>query len=251
MPRQRNRQRRGRGRIVIAAVVVLSLPLLGWAAANALSGDGDSGGGSAATADSRAGSANAPSRGDGSGSTPGSYEIAQATRDAVGACAARLTAGEAYVASAGVGIGHWGEHVQARTDMLNGTVVQEEMRTIWKRTRLAGPGDVTRATADLQAYEAQPACTDLAALDTTSDTIAEQAAACLGRETALTSAVTAATEGLQDWANHLNAMASHADGEMTAAAAQDLWVAAWEAAPTNIGAYNDARDQLAAAPACE
>lgn len=225
------------------------MPLLGWAAANALSGD-DPGGDSAATADtSRAESAGAPSRGD-SAATPGSFEIAQAARDAVGSCAARLAAGDAFVTSAGVGVGHWGEHVQARTDMLNGTIAQEDMKAIWKRTRLSGPDDVSQATAALEAYQALPACEDLAALDAP-ENLAEQAAACLSREPATTAAVTAATAGLQDWANHLNAMAAHADGEMTAAAAQDLWVSAWEAAPTNIGAYDDARDQLAAAPACE
>lgn len=245
MPRQRKRQRRGRGRIVIAAVVVLSLPFLGWAAANALSGD-DPGGGSAAV-DSRLDDAAAPSRGD--STTPGSFEVAQAARDSVSACAARLAAGDAYVESAGVGIGHWGEHVQARTDMLNGTVAQEEMRAIWKRTRLAGPDDVAQASAALQAYQALPGCEDLAGIDSP-DGIAEQAAACLERETVMTAAVDAATAGLQDWANHLNAMAAHADGEMTAAAAQDLWVASWEAAPTNIAAYDDARAQLAAAPSC-
>lgn len=246
MPRQRKRQRRGSGRIIIAAVVVLSVPLLGWAAANALSGD-DSGGGSAATADSRADSADAPSRGD-AGSTPGSFEIAQAARDAVGACASRLDAGADYVEKAGVGIGHWGEHVQARTDMLDGTVGQEDMRAIWKRTRLSGPDDVAQATAALEAYQALPAC-DLAEVSAP-EHIAAQATTCLARETVLTAAVDAATAGLQDWANHLNAMAAHADGDMTAQAAQDLWVASWEAAPANIGAYDDARDQLAAAPAC-
>jgi hypothetical protein len=247
LPRQRKRQRRGRGRIVIAAVVVLSLPFLGWAAANALSGD-DPGGGSAATdGTSRLDGADAPSRGD--SSTPGSFEIAQAARDSVSACASRLTAGDAYVEKAGVGIGHWGEHVQARTDMLNGTVGQEDMRAIWKRTRLSGPDDVAQATAALEAYQALPACEELDGIDAPGS-IAEQAAACLERETAMTAAVDAATAGLQDWANHLNAMAAHADGEMTASAAQDLWVASWEAAPTNIGAYDDARAQLAAAPSC-
>jgi hypothetical protein len=248
LPRQRKRQRRGSGRIVIAAVVVLAVPLLGWAAANALSGD-DSGGGPAAAADaSRLNSAGAPSRGD--SSTPGSFELAQAARNTISTCADRLAAGEDYVETAGVGIGHWGEHVQARTDMLNGTVGEEEMRAIWKRTRLSGPDDVAQATAALQAYQALPGCEELTTLDAPDD-IAEQATACLERETALTAAVDAATAGLQDWANHLNAMAAHADGEMTAAAAQDLWVASWEAAPTNIGAYDDARAQLAAAPACE
>ncbi|MBB5791981.1 hypothetical protein [Jiangella mangrovi] len=214
---------------------------------NALTGD-DPGGGSAATADaSRVDSADAPSRG--GDSTPGSFELAQAARDSVSACATRLAAGDAYVEKAGVGIGHWGEHVQARTDMLNGTVGQEEMRAIWKRTRLAGPDDVAQATAALEEYQALPTCEELAAADLP-ENIAEQAAACVERETAVTAAVDAATAGLQDWANHLNNMAAHADGEMTAQHAQDLWVASWEAAPVNIGAYNDARAQLAAAPAC-
>ncbi|TDD65859.1 hypothetical protein E1262_23895 [Jiangella aurantiaca] len=248
MPRQRKRQRRSAAGFVIVAVVVLGVPLLGWAGVNALTG-GDTGDDSPATADdARADAAAETSRGD---ETPGSFEIAQAARDAVSACADRLAAGDAYVERAGVGIGHWGEHVQARTDMLNGTVAEDDMRAIWKRTRLAGPDDVAQATAALEAYEALPGCADLASIEDAPENVAEQAAACLERETAMTAAVAASTTGLQDWANHLNAMAAHADGEMTAAAAQDLWVAAWEAAPVNIGAFDDARAVLAAAPACE
>ncbi|WP_157987947.1 hypothetical protein [Jiangella endophytica] len=248
MPRQRKRQRRGATGFVIAAVVVLGVPLLGWAGVNALTG-GDSGDDSTAgDSTSRADAADETSRG---AETPGSFEIAQAARDAISACAGRLAAGDAYVESAGVGIGHWGEHVQARTDLLNGAVGQEEMRAIWKRTRLSGPDDVAQATAALDAYDALPGCADLASVEGTPANVAEQAAACLERETAMTTAVAASTAGLQDWANHLNAMASHADGEMTAAAAQDLWVASWEAAPVNIAAYDDARALLVAAPACE
>ncbi|WP_053205817.1 hypothetical protein [Jiangella muralis] len=226
---------------------MIGLPLLGWAGVNALTG-GDGGDDSAEAADgSRADAAGETSRGE----TPGSFEAAQTGRDTVRACVERLAAGDAYVASAGVGIGHWGEHVQARTDMLAGTIAQEDMKAIWKRTRLSGPEDVAQATAALEAYDALPGCDDLGALEGALPDVAGQAAACLEREAAITTAVAASTAGLQDWANHLNAMASHADGEMTAAAAQDLWVASWEAAPVNIGAYDDAHALLAAAPACE
>lgn len=244
--RKRKRQRRGTA-VVIAAVVVLGVPLLGWAGVNALTG-ADNGDDSAVGDDpARSDAAAETSRGE----ETGSFEIAQAARDAIGACADRLAAGTAYVEIAGVGIGHWGEHVQARTDMLNGTVGQEDMRAIWKRTRLAGPDDVAQATAALDAYDALPGCSDLASIEGTPANVTQQAAECLERETAITTAVAASTAGLQDWANHLNAMAAHADGEMTASAAQDLWVAAWEAAPVNIAAYDDARALLASAPACE
>lgn len=247
MPRQRKRQRRSADGIIVATILVLGLPFLGWAGVNALTGDG-AGDDSAATGAPHADAAAESSRGN---ATPGSFEIAQAARDAVSACAARLTAGDAFVERAGIGIGHWAEHVQARTDMLAGTIGQEDMRAIWKRTRLAGPDDVAQATAALEAYEAMPACTGPDPVESAPSTITEQAAACQERETAMTAAVAASAAGLQDWANHLNAMAGHADGDMTAAAAQDLWVAAWEAAPVNIGAYDDARAALAAAPACE
>ncbi|SDU60482.1 hypothetical protein [Jiangella alkaliphila] len=247
MPRQRKRQRRGSAGLIIAAVLVIGLPLLGWAGVNALTRDDTGDDSVAADDDSRTDAAGEASRGE----ATGSFEIAQAARDTVNACVDRLAAGDAYVASAGVGIGHWGEHVQARTDMLNGTIAQEDMKAIWKRTRLSGPDDVAQATAALEAYEALPGCGDLATLEDAPDNVLDQAAACLERETAMTTAVAASTAGLQDWANHLNAMAAHADGEMTAAAAQDLWVASWEAAPANIGAYNDAHALLVAASACE
>ncbi|PZF80407.1 hypothetical protein [Jiangella anatolica] len=222
------------------------MPLIGWAGYNALTRDEPAG--SAATADTRAESAGEVARGD---TTTGSFELAQAARDAVHACATRLAAGDAYVQSAGVGIGHWNEHVQARTDMLNGVIAQEDMKAIWKRTRLAGPEDVNQANAALEAYEALPACDGLATIEDPPETVVAQITACQERETATTAAVAAATTGMQGWSGHLNAMAAHADGEMTAQAAQDLWVAAWEAAPGYIGVFNDARDLLAAAPACE
>src|SRR4051794_37418348 len=57
------------------------------------------------------------------------------------ACTAELRTTEAVVAAARTAVGHWREHVQARTDLLSGKNSEEAAKAIWKRTRLAGPGD--------------------------------------------------------------------------------------------------------------
>ncbi|TDE01292.1 hypothetical protein [Jiangella asiatica] len=231
------------------------MPLVAWGAARAFtSSDADSGDGASASTESDRGASEAADSGsDGASDDPttdaNSYEIAALAQDAIDACAARLAAGEQLVAVAEVGIGHWNEHVQARTDMLAGTIGQEEMRAIWKRTRLAGADDVSRANAALDAYRAHPDCAGLADLEA-SDGMVEQAQECMERSASVDAAVTAATAAMGDWANHLNAMVAHANGDMNGLEAQDAWVAAWTAAPTNIGGFNNARDQLALAPSC-
>lgn len=253
MPRRRKRERSGIGRFAVASVVVITLPLIGWAAARALTG-ADSGTGAddptpaSASAGSSADGAATPPTGAATGSI-NSYEAANQAQNAIRTCAARLDAGEELVAVAEVGIGHWHEHVQARTDMLAGAISQEEMRAIWKRTRLAGADDVTRANTALDAYEAQPPCTGLADVEAT-ERLVQRAQDCLAREVSVDAAVVAATAAMGDWANHLNAMISHANGDMDGLEAQELWVSAWAAAPTNIGGFNDARDQLTGAPSC-
>lgn len=250
MPRQRRRRRSGARRVVLIALVVAALPLLGWTAVSALSGLGEESPSASVNTDdtSRSNGTTGDSPSPDPSSTTGSYEVAQAARTALTSCATRLAAGQAAVDQADIGVGHWNEHIQARTDLLAGRNTDAQTREIWKRTRLAGPDDQARFAAALAAFNKLPACD----IDTAvaPEGLLEEIQACVGRIAATDAALAAGTAGMADWTSHLDNMAAHAHGEMTATQAQTMWVEAWESAPTNINGFRDARVELDQAPDC-
>ena len=159
------------------------------------------------------------------------------------ACAAEIRTTEAVVAAARTAAGHWREHVQARTDLLSGKNPEATTKAIWKRTRLAGPGDIAALNAALTAQaKSVGGCTKLSG---------STAAACKKRLTTLDAAATADRAAATDWANHLAMMAEHAAGDFGAEHAQEMWVAAWSQAPRNLNAAARANTALAEAPACK
>jgi hypothetical protein len=128
--------------------------------------------------------------------------------------------------------------VQARSDLLAGKNSAETTKAIWKRTRLAGPADIATLKAAITAQaNADGGCAKLPG-------------ACSQRLTALDRAATANEAAARDWENHLAAMAAHAAGDFDSDHAQQMWVAAWTAAPKNLNAAAQADAALAAAPAC-
>ena len=161
---------------------------------------------------------------------------------AADACAAQIRTTEAVVAAARTAAEHWREHVQARTDLLNGKNSEAVTKAIWKRTRLAGPGDIAALNAALTAQaKSADGCAKLSGAT---------AAACTKRLTALDAAATADRAAAGDWANHLAMMAAHAAGDFGAEHAQQMWVAAWTHAPKNLNAAARANAILADAPTC-
>jgi hypothetical protein len=159
------------------------------------------------------------------------------------ACAKEIQAAEAVVAAAGNATEHWREHVQARTDLLTGKNSLEQTKAIWKRTRLLGPADKAAVNSAVTERAAtKGACAGVPG---------KAAAACKQRLAALDAAGTADRAAAGDWAAHLQAMADHAAGDFGAEHAQDLWVAAWTAAPRNLDAAARATAALADAPACK
>ena len=82
------------------------------------------------------------------GSSPKGGSSASSAADA---CAAEIRTTEAVVAAARTGAEHWREHVQARTDLLSGKNPEATTKAIWKRTRLAGPGDISALNSALTA----------------------------------------------------------------------------------------------------
>ncbi|NED99989.1 hypothetical protein [Phytoactinopolyspora halotolerans] len=279
MPRNRHRRHRRRrrsntGRLVAISAMAIAIPLLGWTAIAMVSNDdstddeppaatmptddGAAGDGAAdddaehahndGTAEADEGVDTQTTAEPTTDPTP-DHNADSAARQAIEACTDELSAGEAVVSEAKTGVGHWTEHIDARTDLLAGRNTEEETRAIWKRTRLAGPDDLERFDAVHTTYERTAGCDDLAAADVPQD-LAADAEQCLVRAERTEAAVAAARDAIGDWEDHLHAMADHADGHMTADEAQDKWVEAWENAPTNINAFDEARDELEQAPAC-
>ena len=174
------------------------------------------------------------------GSSPTGGSSASSVADA---CAAEIRTTEAVVAAARTGAEHWREHVQARTDLLTGKNPEATTKAIWKRTRLAGPGDISALNSALTAQaKAAGGCAKVSG---------SAAVACKKRLTVLDATAAADRAAAADWANHLAMMAAHAAGDFGAEHAQEMWVAAWTHAPQNLNAAARANTALAKAPACK
>lgn len=169
------------------------------------------------------------------------------TKDGMAACVAELRSADGVTGAAQTGIGHWAEHVRARTDLLSGKKPQAVTSAIWKRTRLAGSADLLRYDRAVGDYTA---ATGACAATRSGGGAQDRLAACKQRALVMGRALAAADGGMTDWRAHQQAMAAHKAGEFDATHAQHLWVAAWTAAPKNIEAFRAASAQLAAAPAC-
>jgi hypothetical protein len=159
------------------------------------------------------------------------------------ACSREIQAAEALVLVAATATQHWREHVQARTDLLAGKNTEEQTKAIWKRTRLLGPADKAAVNSAVAGRTAAKGGCD--------GVPGKTGAFCKQRLAALDAAGTAGRAAAGDWAAHLQAMADHAAGDFGAEHAQDLWVAAWTAAPRNLDAAARATAALVDAPACK
>jgi hypothetical protein len=232
--------------IVVAAVVALLV--VGSAYAIATRDDPDSSsasggsGGAGGDASPSAGSTPSAKASDDPGGNAGTGDDSS-----LAACAAHVSKAEAAVSAASTGVRDWHTHVQARTDMYAGRISVERMDALWKRSRLAGPADQARFHAALRSYEATSPCGDLAAVPQGDGKAAQD---CVTRARAATKAVDAARAAMADWKSHLDHMASYARGGMSSEQAQTMWVEAWRDAPPHITAYEQARKDLAKAPAC-
>jgi len=160
----------------------------------------------------------------------------------VAACVTEVRTTEAMLAEARTAADHWHEHVQAQTDLLSGKNSEAATKAIWKRTRLAGPGDIAALNSAVAAHaRSVGGCADLPG---------DAADACQQRLIILDVAATADRAAARDWANHLAAMAAHAAGDFGSEHAQGLWRAAWSGAAANLNRAARANGALSRAPAC-
>lgn len=169
--------------------------------------------------------------------------VEQAQTSPADACTAEIRTTEAVVTAAWAAAEHWRQHVQARTDLLSGKNSEAVTKAIWKRTRLAGPADIAALNSAVSAKEkAAGGCAKLSGTT---------AAACQKRLSALEAAAKADRAAAGDWAAHLSMMAAHAAGDFGSEHAQEMWVAAWTAAPKNLDAASRASAALTRAPNCQ
>jgi hypothetical protein len=163
-------------------------------------------------------------------------------------CAARVSNAERIIAAAGNGVGHWRQHIQARTDMLKGRISETKMDRVWERTQRAGPADQRHFRATAGRYPSRSHCGQPRTYPPRLQRLAKD---CLNRAAATTRGLRAAHGAMRDWRVHLANMAKFSRGRMSAAMAQGRWVQAWRNAPIHITAYRTARAALDRAPDCD
>lgn len=257
--RKRHRQGTPPGRILGVVAVVLLIVGIGWGgwamvgAADDPSGDpagedSTSAAGAAASADAHAEHESASAAPAGTSETDSSEADSSwsatepATEEAgetVG-CDETVAAAQEVVGAARTGIDHWSRHVQASVDWGAGRITEERKKAIWKRTRLAGPGDLERYDAALDSYaRSAGGCEGAPKTDP-----------CAQRLTALETSMRAGSGAMGDWERHQAHMASYADGNFGAAHANAMWNKAKREAPVNIGKFADAEAVLVRAPSC-
>jgi hypothetical protein len=155
-----------------------------------------------------------------------------------------VRAADAVIREARTGVGHWSQHVKAQSDANAGIVTVPEMDAIFKRTRLAGPGDVQRYGAAVSAYHAQTAtCSTVSGAPAT---VGDKLTTCSDREKAQGPVLTAAADAMADWKSHLAKMQLSKMGHV--ANPQGVWIQAWRAAPPHINAFKKAFREFHAPP---
>lgn len=250
MSRRRKGRRRSRPsaqrRALAMAAFVIGAPLIGWSAYGWVSGGGDD-----TPAISTAGDTS-PLGDAGTSTASGDVEQDAAVADAMAACTTYLDAGAAVVKEATTGVGNWSGHIGARTGWLAGRISDEQKAATYKETKLAGPDDQRRFHAALEEYESLADCSELDELVDAgvAGDLANAIDACLDRRDGTDAAVLAGSAAMADWQEHLDAMAAHADGEMTDTEGNVAWEQAATAAPTNINAFEEASDKWENASEC-
>jgi hypothetical protein len=157
-----------------------------------------------------------------------------------------VRAADEVLEQAKTGISHWKAHVAAERDAAKGDISGERRQEIFKDTRLKGPADQKRYAAALRDYDRvrDASCGKAKGAD---DEVAATLASCRKRATAQGPVLAAAGDAMGDWKSHLADM--QRSREVHVDNAQQVWIRAYRAAPTNINAYEKALDDFDA-PRC-
>jgi len=182
-------------------------------------------------------------------STEATATAAPASAGAVRAmetCRDRVRAADKVLEQARTGIGHWQAHVAAQRDANRRDISAERQQEIFKETRLKGPADQKRYASALRDYERlrDASCDKVKGAD---DKVTATMASCRKRASAQRPVMAAAADAMGDWKSHLADM--QRSREVHVADAQQVWIDAYRAAPRNLDAYEEAREDFDA-PRC-
>jgi hypothetical protein len=169
-------------------------------------------------------------------STPTQNPNTVKAQQALDDCRAKVEAGDAVIKEAKTGVAHWAGHVNAQVLADRGQITPKEMLAQFKQTRLKGPADQKRYHDALKDYENQDA--SCKKVEKAPSKINASLAKCSTRSDDQKPVLKTGAAGMRDWASHLAAM--QRDRIHHVANAQEIWVKAYRAAPTNINAFKRA-----------
>ena len=164
----------------------------------------------------------------------------------VTSCKRKVASRDAVIARAATGVDHWSQHVQAQTDANAGRISVAAMKKSFMRTRLLGPADIGRYRGALDAAAAQSG--GCATPKDAPGDVKATLGSCAARLAAQKPVLGAGARGMNDWSSHLAAMKRSKGGHVHNA--QQVWVAAWRAAPPNITSFEKASARFRSAAAC-
>ena len=177
-------------------------------------------------------------------STSAAPASAEAVR-ALESCRERVRAADEVLKQARTGIGHWETHIDAQRRWEDGDISLEERQAQFKASRLKGPADQKRYSDALRAYDDHRDA-DCGEVEDADGEIAATLDRCSERSKAQTPVMSAAAKAMGDWKQHLADM--QRAKEVHVANAQEIWLAMYRKAPTNINAYNKALRDFDAPP---
>ena len=173
---------------------------------------------------------------------------APASAEAAGAlesCRNRVRAADEVLKQAKTGITHWETHIDAQRRWEDGEISLEERQAQFKASRLKGPADQKRYSDALRAYDDHRDA-DCGEVEDADGEVAATLDRCSERSKAQTPVMSAAANAMGDWKQHLADMQRAKEAHV--ANAQEIWLAMYRKAPTNINAYNKALRNFDAPP---
>jgi hypothetical protein len=169
---------------------------------------------------------------------------------ALRSCAGEVRAQDSLVMTMATGIGHLDHHVQAMKDNWAGKISVDQMKAMWKMTRLAGPSDIAAYKRDTTAvHTAGHPCATLSPSKLPAS-FQKQGTSCQERSAALANAAVAGEGAMHEWSYHLTQMALFKSGAFSSATANQRWLEVFDATPALVQHFDNAMSKLARAPRC-
>jgi hypothetical protein len=169
---------------------------------------------------------------------------------ALRSCVGEVRAQDRLTKAMATGIGHLNHHIQAMKDNWAGKISVDQMKAMWKMTRLAGPSDIAAYKRDTTAvHTAGHPCATLSPSKLPAS-FQKQGTSCQERSAALANAAVAGEGAMHEWSYHLTQMALFKSGAFSSATANQRWLEVFDATPALVQHFDNAMSKLARAPRC-